>query len=161
MKLYVVRHAQAADESEDPQRHLTRKGRKDARALGKMLRKQKLRVTRIWHSGIPRAVETAEEIAPFLRGRPKLAKRPGLSPTESPVKIAKSLATLRDDVMIVGHEPFLAKLISQLVLSRPSPVIVHLRKPSIVCLERNDGDDEDDDNTESGWLIGWMLPVCT
>jgi phosphohistidine phosphatase len=158
MKLYVVRHAQAADEEDDSERHLTRKGRKDARALGKTLAKQKVRVTRIWHSGIPRAVETAEEIARFLSGRPRLTKRPGLAPPESPAKIAKSLATLRGDVMIVDHEPFLGKLVSQLVLSRSSPVVVHLRKPSIVCLERGEEDDGDDD---SGWLIGWMLPVCT
>jgi len=152
MKLYVVRHAQAADENDDPQRHLTRKGRKDARALGKRLKKEKLKVKRIWHSGIARAVETAEELASKLRGRPKLVKHPGLAPDDSPVKIARSLATSRDDVMIVGHEPFLSRLVSQLVLSRTTPVIVLLRKPSIVCLERDD---------DASWVIHWMLPVRT
>ena len=154
MNLYLVRHAQAADDADDPKRHLTRKGRKDARALGKTLRKHKVRVKQIWHSGLARALETAEEIAPYLRGRPKLTKHVGLAPTDSAATMAKTLATVKDDLMIVGHEPFLGKLAAQLVLSRHSPSFLHLRKPSIVCLERDEDDDGD-------WRLGWMLPVCS
>jgi phosphohistidine phosphatase len=147
----LVRHAQAEDAADDRQRHLTRKGRKDARALGKSLRPHKLRLKRIWHSGLPRAVETAEEIAPFLRGPAKLVRQPGLLPGDSPANLARKLAKANDDLMIVGHEPFLGRLAAQLVVSRPTASIVRLRKPSIACLERDDDDD--------AWRLSWMLPV--
>ena len=38
MNLYLLRHAQASAGTDDSKRHLTRKGRKDARALGETLR---------------------------------------------------------------------------------------------------------------------------
>jgi phosphohistidine phosphatase len=151
MKLYLLRHAEAEDGADDPRRRLTRKGRRDARALGKALGRHKLRVRAIWHSGYDRAVETAEEVAPHLRGPARVVKRPGLTPGDSVATAAKRLAKERNDLMIVGHEPFLGKLAAQLVLSRASVALVRLRKPSVVCLER---DDED-----GGWRISWMLPV--
>ena len=157
MRLYLVRHAQAADEPDDPERHLTRKGRKDARTLGKSLRPHKLRPTQIWHSGLARAVETAEELAPYLRGPAKLKKRPGLEPDDSPSSAAKIIAKAKDDVMIVGHEPFLGRLASQLLVSRASAAVLRLRKPSIACLER----DDDDDIEGARWRLSWMLPVRT
>ena len=160
MKLYLLRHAEAEDAKDDADRHLTRKGRKDVRALGKELRRHKLRVKQIWHSGIARAVETAEEIAPYLRGGAKPVKRPGLAPNDSPSKMAQLIAKRNEHLMIVGHEPFLGKLAAQLVLSRSSAAIVKLRKPSVVCLQRDDDADDDDDD-DSGWLICWMLPVRT
>ena len=150
MKLYLLRHAQAEDGEDDARRHLTRKGRKDAKALGKVLGRHKLRVGTIWHSGYDRAVETAEEIAPYLRGRIRVVKQAGLTPSDSVMLAAKRIAKVKSDFMIVGHEPFLGKLAAQLVLSRRSVPLVRLRKPSVVCLERDEPE---------GWRIAWMLPV--
>ena len=55
MKLYLLRHAEAEDGADDPRRRLTRKGRRDAKALGKTLGRHKLRLRSIWHSGYDRA----------------------------------------------------------------------------------------------------------
>ena len=150
MKLYLLRHAEAGEAKTDFDRHLTSKGRRDAKSLGKELGRYKLRLKTIWHSGVPRAIETAEAVARHLRGKPRLIKHNGLAGNDSVSKAAKQLARVKGDIMMVGHEPFLGKLTAQLVLLRSSPVPVHLRKPSVVCLER--GEDE-------SWRIGWMLPV--
>ena len=150
MKLYLLRHAQAEEGADDPRRRLTRKGRKDADALGKLLGRHKLRVRTIWHSGYDRALETAERVAAHLRGPARLVRQRGLTPTDSVLKTAQRLAKLDDDLMIVGHEPFLGKLAAQLVLSRASVPLVRLRKPSVVCLEQDE---------QQRWRIAWMLPV--
>src|SRR5687768_10716131 len=150
MKLYLLRHAEAEQGRDDPRRHLTRKGRKDAKALGRFLGRHKLRLRTIWHSGYDRALETAEEVAPHHRGPARLVKRFGLTPADSVSNAAKRIEKVKHDLMIVGHEPFLGKLAAQLVLSRSSATLVRLRKPSVVCLERDD---------HEGWRISWMLPV--
>ena len=97
-------------------------------------------------------METAEEIAPFLRGPAELMKRPGLAPDDSPSAMAKHLVKAKHDVMIVGHEPFIGRLASQLLVSRASTPVLRLRKPCIACLERDD---------DGVWRLSWMLPVRT
>ena len=148
MKLYLVRHAEAEDGDVDAARQLTEQGRADAQRLAEALRAMNLRVADVWHSGYPRAAQTAEPIARVAGGA---TPRPhdGLTPFDRTRPIAKQVNGYGDgDLMIVGHEPFLGKLAARLVTRRASRGIVKLDKPSIVCL---------DDGGHGVWRIRWML----
>ena len=149
MKLYLVRHAEAEDGDVDANRQLTDQGRADARRLAEALRPLDLRVREIWHSGYPRAAQTAEPIAHEIAGV-ALKARDGLTPFDRTRPIAKEIKRYSADLMIVGHEPFLGKLAARLVTGRAARAVVKLDKPSIVCL--------DDDGDGSGeWRVRWLL----
>ena len=68
MKLYLVRHGEAKDEREDPERHLTEKGLRDVKRLAAYVVSEhmNIKVDRIVHSGKTRALETAEVMAEYL-----------------------------------------------------------------------------------------------
>ena len=50
--------------------------------------------------------------------------------------------------MIVGHLPFLGKLVALLVTGREELEIVEFQYGGVVCLERRAG---------GSWKIGWMI----
>jgi phosphohistidine phosphatase len=63
MKLYLVQHAEAKTEKEDPLRPLSEKGLKDLEKVSSFLEDRSIKVTRILHSGKQRARETAEKLS--------------------------------------------------------------------------------------------------
>jgi phosphohistidine phosphatase len=63
MRLYLVQHGEAKPEEEDPAHHLTERGFADLQKVADLLRPLKLAVLAIWHSGKPRAVQTAQILA--------------------------------------------------------------------------------------------------
>ena len=150
MNLYLVRHAEAADKADDPKRNLTARGMRDAQTLARMLRPLKLKVGAIWHSGKPRAVQTAEIVASALAGKPKAVQRRGLKPDGNVKSLVKAIARLSDDLMIVGHEPFLGKLAAQLVCGADESCLLDLEKPSIVCIRCG---------SDGVWKIVWLLSL--
>jgi phosphohistidine phosphatase len=149
MRLYLVRHAEAEDGDVDVERQLTDRGRADARRLAESLRPLEVRVREIWHSGYPRAAQTAEPIAHEIAGA-ALKAHDGLTPFDRTRPIAKEIKRFGGDLMIVGHEPFLGKLAARLVTGRAARAVVKLDKPSIVCLD-------DDDDASGEWRVRWML----
>jgi phosphohistidine phosphatase len=59
MFLYLVQHAEAKREEEDPARDLTEKGRKDIESVAHRMKKLNVQVRQILHSGKTRAQSTA------------------------------------------------------------------------------------------------------
>lgn len=113
MKLFVIRHATAADRSpdgRDESRALTPEGRERfARAVA-ALRSLGVRFDLLLHSPLLRAVETAELCTPLLTGRTAVAAELAQAPSKS------LLAQLRgESVAVVGHEPWQSELVAWLV----------------------------------------------
>jgi phosphohistidine phosphatase len=147
MLLYLVQHGEAAPEDVDPQRRLTENGNADVRKIAGLLRALDLNVKTIWRSGKARAAETAEILAPAM-GVAVPTMRPGLSPNDPTQPIQEEIARSDDDLMIVGHLPFLGKLASALLTGWEAADIVAFRQGGILCLERLH---------ESGWKTRWMI----
>src|SRR4029077_15574356 len=78
MLVYLVQHAEAKSESEDPERHLTEEGEGNAQRVAEFLHPLHLQVDAIWHSGKPRAHQTAEILARAISGRHGVLQRAGL-----------------------------------------------------------------------------------
>ncbi len=104
MRLYLVRHAQAAPGEPDDLRSLTPRGREQARELGARLSGEVGVDAIVLTSPLLRARETADEIARSLGTTVGVDERlaPGMSVTELRAATAE-----RDEqhVIVVGHQP--------------------------------------------------------
>ena len=103
MRLYLVRHAQAAPGEPDELRPLTREGREQARALGERLRDQEARPDAILTSPLLRARETGGELARALEIEAEPDER--LAPGASLDDVRAVVEGRGERVVVVGHQP--------------------------------------------------------
>jgi len=148
MRLYLVQHGEAHPKEADPTRRLTEKGADDVRKVAGFLRPHGLRVDAIWHSGKPRAAETADILASAVKAAQGVVECKGLDPNDPVLPVAEEMDEAPEDLMIVGHMPFLARLASVLLAGDEDADIVQFHNAGVVCLER----DED-----GGWHMHWIV----
>jgi len=138
MRLYLVQHGDAFAKDADPERPLSDRGRADVGRLASWLENNDVRVARILHSGKLRAEQTANLLAPLLRGDGAVEAHPGLAPNDSPGSL---LDTLSDgDTIVAGHMPFVSRAVSLALNLAPNQPIVAFKPGSLAGLER-DADD--------------------
>ena len=149
MILYLVQHAEAKQEQEDPERPLSEKGWADIRKVAAFVAEQtNIRVDSIMHSGKTRARQTAEVLAKSLNPPEGIREADGLQPLADPSTWADRLAEVEEDVMLVGHLPHLSKLSAHLLCQDEHQGIIDFQRGGIVCLGRD----------ESGiWSVRWMV----
>jgi len=148
MKLYLVQHGEATPEEVDPSRPLTAKGRSDVQKMASFLKSVGLAPTAIRHSGKARARQTAEIIATHLGPDARVQQGENLAPNDPVRGLVGEIAAMSQDLMIVGHLPFLAKLASTLLTGSEEKNIVAFRQAGAVGLQRNE---------ERSWQIAWMV----
>lgn len=137
MKIYIVRHAQAKPESEDPQRPLTECGRRQAEAAAAFLKGAGVDADVIFHSTKTRARQTAE-IIKKISGLPcPLYSRDCLNPEDSPQTIYEELLRSGKSAMVVGHLPFVDRLLSQLICGDEAHRIVKFTEGAVAVLEQD------------------------
>lgn len=103
MRLYLVRHAEAAPGNPDELRPLTQEGRQQARALGKRLLGEDAAPVVILTSPLLRARETGDELARALDIESIPDKR--LAPGASVDDVRAAVEGRGDQVVVVGHQP--------------------------------------------------------
>jgi len=135
MRLYLVQHGDALPKEVDPDRPLSAQGCNDIERLAAFLQGQ-VRVARILHSGKTRARQTAELLAPAIAGDRPLETISRIDPLDSPEHIASQLRDWNEDALIVGHQPFLGKLVARLVIGSEAHGVVVFQPGTLVCLER-------------------------
>jgi phosphohistidine phosphatase len=139
MRLYVVRHGVAETEARaggDEARRLTAAGRAKVRKIARGLRALCVTVDALLTSPLPRAAETAAILAE--QGTfPLPVDLPALATGTAPLGTLRALApyAARGDVMIVGHEPGLSRLVPVLLTGSPDGLAIELRKGGVVALE--------------------------
>ncbi len=148
MKIYLVQHGEAVAKEVDPERPLTGQGIQDVQRVATALKHAGVEVKRAIHSGKLRAKQTAEilaaEIAPMLQ----LETSDLINPNDSPGAFDFQSASGGGDTLVVGHLPFMARLVSQLVIGDDNHMLVTYQPGSVVCLEL----------AETGnWQINWMV----
>jgi phosphohistidine phosphatase len=148
MNIYLVQHADAKSEQEDPFRPLSAKGREDITRVAAYLSQLNIPVGKIFHSTKVRAKQTAEILFEHLKPSRGVSEADGLSPLDEPAIWAERLSDLPDGVVLVGHLPHLARLASLLLCGETDKNIVSFRMAGIVCLGRDD---------TGSWSVQWML----
>ena len=148
MKIYLVQHGEAVTKEVDPERPLTEQGISDVQRVARALKHAGVEVKRVIHSGKLRARQTAEilatEIAPMLQ----LEASDLINPNDNPGAFDMQAASGSVDTMVVGHLPFMAKLVSHLVIGNDKNMLVAYQPGSVACLELIEKDN---------WQINWMV----
>jgi phosphohistidine phosphatase len=116
MKLYFLRHGEADWpnwKKPDDERPLTKRGKREMRDVAKFLDRLKVRPDLIVTSPLPRAAQTAEIAADYLKA--KVRKDEVLAPGFGASKMRTVLKRHRaNTLMLVGHEPDFTNAISGL-----------------------------------------------
>ena len=151
MKLYLVQHGEAVAKDLDPERPLTDKGREDISRMGRFLANGGVSVERVLHSGKLRAQQTAELLAAAIAPRVEIETSGLINPNDNPAAFDWQSDSWDQDILVVGHLPFLGKLVAHLVTGDVERSVVVYQPGSVVCLEHGTGDDGD------GWQLNWMV----
>ena len=144
MKLYLVQHGEAVAKEVDAERPLSAEGQADVAAMAAFLG-SRLQAVRIVHSGKRRAEQTAKLLA--AAGQPVEAIH-GIAPNDAVEPFVQQLRQWDGDTVVVGHLPFMAKLVATLVTGSSEPAITAYQPGSVVCLETAGHDH---------WQIQWMV----
>jgi phosphohistidine phosphatase len=103
MRLYLVRHAEAAPGDPDGLRPLTERGREQARRLGEQLAREGVRPDAVLASPLLRARQTAATVARALGSECDADDR--LAPGATPEQIVAAASGRGNTVVVVGHQP--------------------------------------------------------
>jgi phosphohistidine phosphatase len=132
VRLYLVRHADAAPGEPDELRQLTPRGRQQAREVGARLAALGASGAAILTSPLLRARETAEEIARALGTTPQADER--LAPGATATGVRKAAEERGKDVVVVGHQPDCGRVAAELTGGPEPPfpkagmVVIDLRR---------------------------------
>ena len=148
MKLYLAQHGEACGKDIDPGRPLTDQGREDIERLAEFLGRAGIEVERVIDSGKLRAAQTADLLAAALAPMAELETNDRIDSNDDPRAFDWEQATGGRDTLVVGHLPFLARLVSLLVVEDLDRPIAAYQPGSVVCLELD---------TDGHWQINWMI----
>jgi len=148
MKLYLVQHGEAVPEIKDPARPLSAQGKADVERMASFLARSGVRAAKVIHSGKTRARDTAVILAGPL-GPGIVEEADGLSPNDSTDALFAAAAGWDEDAMVVGHLPFMGRLVSRLTGGDEAALTVQFEPGAVACLERSDNG--------SAWTLAWMV----
>src|SRR6266513_3144629 len=147
MKLYFLRHGEAdwpGWKKPDDERPLTKRGKREMRDVAKFLDRLKVRPDLIVTSPLPRAAQTAEIAADYLKAKVRkdelLAPGFGMSELQTVLKRHHGKA-----LMLVGHEPDFTTVIAGL-----TGASLKLSKGGVALVEV-------DAESDKGKLL-WLFP---
>lgn len=136
MRAYLVQHAEAMSEEQNPERPLTDLGRQHASWVAALAARLDVQVAEIRHSGKTRARETAEILADALAPAQGVVAASGLSPLDDVQPVADELEGAKHSLMLVGHLPFMERLAGKLLTGDSHLPVVDFTNAGIVCLGR-------------------------
>ena len=143
MKLYLLRHGIAVEPGtpgfeNDSERPLIPKGERRLRSAAAAMGKMELSFDLILSSPFVRAKQTAEIVAGELKLKKRLQFADALACRGSMKNLVGLLAGLEsapENVLLVGHEPYLSRLISLLVSGDADAAAVEMKKGGLCKLE--------------------------
>jgi len=148
MPLYLVRHGEAYSEAADPDRSLTEAGKATVDGMAQLTAAFNIPVSQIFHSGKTRARQTADILSKYLKPSEGVAEIKAINPYDDVTKIAPELDR-ELNTMLVGHLPFLERLVSYLVTGSPDASITKFQMGGIVCLDQIE--------KNGPWHVKWAL----
>jgi len=155
MRLYLVQHGMAVPKTDSPERPLSDAGRTAVQKVASFLARSQLNISGIVHSGKLRSVQTALLLSETL-GRGQVVEECiyPIGPNDPITPLFEAIEDgpsehIDGDQMIVGHLPFMGKLLSRLVCGDELETIVHFKPGTVVALERGQNGD--------GWTVMWVV----
>lgn len=150
MELYLVRHGEvdpsAPDQDQGPP--LTQNGLVQCQRAAQFAARLGVKVAEIRHSDKIRAVQTAEQFERAL-GCPR-NQLPGIGPNDDINPLRREAAGLRQNVMVVGHLPYLNRIAGALLAQDESMPVCVFHPASLIRLDRRD---------DGRWSLQLVLPI--
>ena len=145
MNLFILRHAIASDPGKDrlpknlpdADRPLSSKGQQKLWRSTEAMRAMELKFDAVVSSPLLRARQTALIVTEAFELRRKLVLTDHLAPEGSPKLLIEQINELgprAKNILVVGHEPYLSRLIS-LLISGSTMAAIDLRKGGLAKLE--------------------------
>lgn len=141
MKLYFLRHAAALDGTDDAKRPLSETGRRQARKLAKLLRRNGIIFDLAFTSPLTRAKQTMAILLEITNEAQRLVAQ------ETPALLNEIDADLFEDwlirlpevghVLLVGHEPSLSARVRRM-LGLERVEALELSKGTVACVKTGD-----------------------
>jgi len=148
MALYLVQHGISLPKEKDPEQGLSETGIAQVQRIANVARGYQIPVAAIHHSGKKRACRTAEIFAEALVPKDGIREINGLRPLDDVTALAQNLLS-DTNIMLVGHLPFMERLVSFLTTGNVDCRVFKFQNGGIVCL--------DQDSENRTWYIKWTL----
>ena len=148
MALFLVQHGKSSPKDVDPDQGLTKEGISEVERIAEVARGYHVNVSQIRHSGKTRARQTAEIFASVLNPPQGIRASSGLNPMDDVTEISQIIENT-DNIMWVGHLPFMARMTSYLITGSTETPVFKFQNGGILCL------DQDPDTLS--WVIKWSL----
>jgi len=148
VRAYLVQHGEPVSKDVDPHRPLSDQGCRDVEKVGAFLKKAQVKVVVILQSGKKRAAQSAEILNAQLSAAKGVVEKEGLAPNDPVGPVRDELVETQENVMIVGHLPFLTKLATKLMGGSEEQNFVRFKQGGVVCLQRGE---------EGIWQLEWMI----
>lgn len=148
MALFLVQHGKSLPKDVDPDQGLSKEGIAEVERIANVAQNYSIHISQINHSVKTRARQTAEIFASALKPSGGIHERSGLKPLDDVIVIADTIGG-KDNLMFVGHLPFMERLTAYLVTGSVEKAVFKFQNGGIVCLDKDPG-------TQS-WIIKWTL----
>ncbi|MGD8763746.1 MAG: phosphohistidine phosphatase SixA [Desulfobacteraceae bacterium] len=148
MALFLVQHGKSLPKDVDPDQGLSVEGKAETERIANVAKDYGVNVKIIKHSVKTRARHTAEIFAAILKPDKDIQEITGIKPMDDVSAVAEKISS-QDDVMLVGHLPFMERMTSHLITGTIEKPVLKFQNSGIVCLNQ-------DPETKS-WFIKWTL----
>jgi phosphohistidine phosphatase len=148
MALFMVQHGKSLSKDKDPNKGLSKEGTAETERIAEVAGGYQIPVSRIVHSGKTRALQTAEIFGRALKPTQGLEERSGLNPMDD-VTVFAATVDSPENVMFVGHLPFMERLTAYLVTGSMERPVFKFQNSGVVCLDKAPD--------ATSWVIKWTL----
>lgn len=114
MSIILVRHGNALNHDVDDLRPLSDQGRAQALEAGQFIDQLPVKPTKIIHSELLRAKETATLLASKLSSSPNIEEDKNLRPESSIQTWINNFMAIEDTIVLVGHIPYMGMIASDM-----------------------------------------------
>jgi len=148
MALFLVQHGKSLPKDVDPDQGLSQEGISEVERIADVAKGYAVKVSRIEHSEKTRARQTADIMASALKPEKGVHERSGLKPLDDVVAFSETIDS-SEDLMLVGHLPFMGRLTSYLITASVDTPVFKFQNGGILCLDK--------DSDIGPWVIKWAL----
>ena len=149
MALLLVQHGKSLPKDKDPAKGLSEEGILEVEHIAGIAKKYGINVSRIMHSGKKRALQTAEIFASALKPDEGIQEIEGINPLDDVAVFADKIK-ISDNLMFVGHLPFMQRLTSYLITGSIEKPVFKFQNGGILCMDKNP-------EAAQPWFIKWAL----
>lgn len=148
MRLYLLRHGDYVTNDLQMRDGLSEAGIADVERIVSRLQPLNLTVASIFHSSKLRAQQTAEIMTRAFKSNHPRQEKSGLLPNDDVIAFANEVNLWEEDVLLVGHLPFMGRLAGQLIVNDENKEIIDFQTATLACLEQV---------MTTRWIIKWVI----